>query len=284
MKWFMIFSVGIVVIFSVFFAGMYIDSSNEPTATGSIVIKAKPELVWKWVTEPRKVTRWIQRMKSSKRLSQNDLIVGSLYNEKTNGPGGTTYRWDAQVELLEAPKRFVLVSKMRTRKGKFDDEPTPVSPETSRISDIRSSYTLTPVEGGTRVDKSVTTGFKPWYMAWFSNVAVHRGNEAIASDLERLKTKIESEEESRLKKLEKKKKKEADKKKKKDARKKKDKEKKDQKKNGQKKDKEKSEFELLSPNPNLKKRTLSPKPGLIPNIKDKLTIQPRPAKPVVNDP
>ena len=142
----------------------------------TITVARPPAAVWRWVTEPARLARWVSWLAEVKQDTVTVQGVGSRQTWVLAEPGmRDRVRMTATVAEQDAPHlRRVHV---RTP-GMFDGDYT---------------YTLTPVDGGTRLEQSVRFHYDVWIARLMEPLVTPQARRTLAGDQATLKRLAETE-------------------------------------------------------------------------------------------
>jgi uncharacterized protein YndB with AHSA1/START domain len=131
----------------------------------SVSVRADPSTVFRCLTDPALVTRWIEGVVESRPLTTDGVRVGARSVEVVKTPGG-------QVELVSEitavePDRLLVVE------------------ITAPYGPCESRFVLAPEPGGTRVHQTMTLGYRGVFrlLSWLIDRSVRK---KLNADLARL--------------------------------------------------------------------------------------------------
>ncbi len=142
--------------------------------TYRVVINARPEAVFAYVSDLTRHPEWSGGRLRVEAISSGPIAVGSQYRSYGDLPGQKNRRNELRVTEYQRPTRFAFVAK----------DPT--------FGDVLHEFTLKSQEGGTLMERTVTTTMSPG-MAFMSRILIHPmiGKPMMNKALAALKTKLE---------------------------------------------------------------------------------------------
>jgi carbon monoxide dehydrogenase subunit G len=146
------------------------------TAASEIVIARPPDVVWAWLTEPARLTRWVGWLTAVKQDSTSADGVGSRQSWTLHDPSaGQDVVVFSTVTEQDAPRlRRVHVRTPGMFSGDF-------------------TYTLEAVEGGTRLQQSAHYRYDVWFARLMEPLVTPQARRKAREDQARLKQLAEAE-------------------------------------------------------------------------------------------